>query len=90
MPEKDICQDLNNLKARDGLEGGGWNGGGRRRQSVDWTWTNFHCAFCLGVGCFIFFWIFLLLRMYGKICPYMKASFPQKHVLFRQELSPWA
>ena len=36
--------------------------GGRRRQSVDWTWTNFHCAFCLGVGCFIFFWIFLLLR----------------------------
>merc|ERR1719242_2066724 len=65
MLEKDICQELNNSKskARDRLDSGGWPGS-RGRMSQDWTWTNFHCALCLGVAGFFIFWIFLLARMY--------------------------
>merc|ERR1719228_2379913 len=36
----------------------------RRSQRVECSWTNFHCALFLGVGGFLLFWIFLLLRMY--------------------------
>merc|ERR1712029_963809 len=66
MLEKELCQDLNNSKSRDrlGRDTEGWSGGGRRRNGVEWTWTNFHCALCLGVGGFVIFWIFLLARMY--------------------------
>merc|ERR1712029_110847 len=66
MLEKELCQDLNNSKSRDrlGRDTEGWGGGGRRRNGVEWTWTNFHCALCLGVGGFVIFWIFLLARMY--------------------------
>ena len=35
---------------------------GSRRRNVEWTWTNFHCALCLGVSGFIIFWIFILAR----------------------------
>lgn len=65
MLEKDICQELNNSKSkpRDGLDSGGWNTA-RGRSNIEWSWTNFHCALCLGVGGFLLFWIFLLARMY--------------------------
>merc|ERR1711963_1325967 len=36
----------------------------RRSRRLECTWTNFHCVFFLGVGGFLFFWIFILLRMY--------------------------
>ena len=35
----------------------------RRSQRVECSWTNFHCALFLGVGGFLLFWIFLLLRL---------------------------
>jgi len=63
MPEKDFCQDFNsNSKSRDRLGSSGWSGG--RRRQLELTWTNFHCALCLGVSGFIIFWIFILARMY--------------------------
>ena len=46
---------------RDGLDSGGWNTA-RGRSNIEWSWTNFHCALCLGVGGFLLFWIFLLAR----------------------------
>merc|ERR1711915_931517 len=36
----------------------------RRSRRFECTWTHFHCVFFLGVGGFLFFWIFILLRMY--------------------------
>ena len=43
---------------RDRLGSGGWG----RRRGLECTWTNFHCALCLGVVGFVVFWIFLLAR----------------------------
>jgi len=56
MLEKEICQELNNCKSREETSTDSRQG--------ELTWTNFHCALCLGVGGFILFWIFLLARMY--------------------------
>ena len=37
---------------------------GKKCKSESMDWTNFHCVLCLGIGGFLVFWIFLLLRMY--------------------------
>ena len=70
---------------RDRLGSGGWG----RRRGLECTWTNFHCALCLGVVGFVVFWIFLLARrgilhchcqplvaIRGLLCCWFPASIP--------------